>query len=248
MRGKAVWPSRSEAGPPGASCLPHRLILRKQPRRWVRLQNRHAHTMCRNDQSGIVAMAATLCGSEAAKLTAAMPPAAPALAEVAAAVASFSRCPRFFATSLSCSALAFREAGGSRPRQSEPSSFVLPAWSSASTEMLSAGRIPNRLATILRVTTIMTSVHSSRESARSATVRMLSTLPSRQPCSKCFASHSRAAVASWCPVRAGVCFIGQLWSAQGAVRRVQRAQGVGSFSVESRVRYGARSASLDAKR
>ena len=83
--------------------------------------------MCRNDSSGIVAMAATLCGSEAAKLTAAMPPAARVLAEVAAAVASFSRCPRFFATSLSCSALAFREAGGSRPRQSEPSSFVLPA-------------------------------------------------------------------------------------------------------------------------
>ena len=82
--------------------------------------------MCRNDQSGIVAMAATLCGSEAAKLKEAMLPAGPALAEVAAAVASFSRCPRFFATSLSCSALAFREAGGSRPRQSEPSSFVLP--------------------------------------------------------------------------------------------------------------------------
>ena len=83
--------------------------------------------MCRNDQSGMVAMAATLCGSEAAKLTAAMPQAAPALAEVAAAVASFSSCLRFFATSLSCSALVFREAGGSRPRHSEPSNSVLPA-------------------------------------------------------------------------------------------------------------------------
>ena len=127
--------------------------------------------MCRNDQSGIVAMAATLCGSEAAKLTAAMPPVAPALEEVAAAVASFSSCPRFFATSLSCSALAFREAGGSRPRQSEPSSSVLPAGVqgldavkflvSASTELLSAGRLPNRLAMILRVTTTMTRVHSA---------------------------------------------------------------------------------------
>ena len=63
-RGKAVWPSRSEAGLPAASCLPHRQFLRKQPRRGFRSQNRQAHTMCRNDQSGIVAMAATLCGSE----------------------------------------------------------------------------------------------------------------------------------------------------------------------------------------
>ena len=114
-------PTSHEAGVPAASCL------RKPPRRSGRLQTRHAYTMCPNDQSGIVAMAATLCGSEAAKLKAATPPAAPALAEVAAAVASFSGCPRFFATSLSCYALAFCEAGGSRPRQSEPSSFVLPA-------------------------------------------------------------------------------------------------------------------------
>ena len=72
------------------------------------------------------------------------PPVAPALAEVAAAVASFSSCPRFFATSLSCSALAFREAGGSRPRQSEPSSSVLPAGVQGLDAVKFFGRAPRR--------------------------------------------------------------------------------------------------------
>ena len=212
--------------------------------------------MCRNDQSGIVAMAATLCGSEAAKLKEAMPPAAPALAEVAAAVASFSSCPRFFATSLSCSALAFREAGGSRPRQSEPSSSVLPAGvqgldavkSSASTELLSAGRIPNRLAMILRVTTTMTSVHSSRESVQvrngayaehiAESAAVLQVLRESQPSSR----RELVRRQSWCVLH---------WSAMECPWcRAPRKADAGSYicSRESGVRYGARSPSLDAKR
>ena len=244
----ARWPSRSEAGPPAASCLQHRQFLRKPPRRWVRLQNRHAYTMCRNDQSGIVAMAATLCGSEAA----------PALAEVAAAVASFSSCLRFFATSLSCSALAFREAGGSRPRQSEPSSSVLPAGVqgldavkflvSASTELLSAGRIPNRLAMILRVNddndkcAVQQGVCQVRNGAYvehiAESAALLQVLRESQPSSR----RELVRRQSWCV---------RHWSAMECRGcRAPRPAGARSYicSRESAVRYGARSASPDAKR
>ena len=224
-------------------------FCRKQPRRWVRSQNRHAHTMCRNDQSGIVAMAATLCGSEAAKLTAAMRPAAPALAEVAAAVASFSRCPRFFATRLSCSVLAFREAGGSRPRQSEPSSFVLPAWVErldgpaqrwAETEQACndpSGYDNNDKCALQQGVCQVRNGAYAEHIAESAAV--LQVLRESQPSSR----REPVLRQSWCVLH---------WSAMECPGcRAPPSRGrreLDPFPWKSRVRYGARSASLDAKR